>query len=651
MTNAGAVPPAEPLIELRDIRKTYATEGGVTVEALRGISLTIRRGEFAAIVGASGSGKSTLMNIVGLLDRPTSGGYLFAGEDTGQLGIDARARLRRDAFGFVFQQYNLIAADSALENVELPAIYAGQASGTRRRRAEALLRRLGLGDRLQHRPSQLSGGEQQRVATARALINGGEIILADEPTGALDSRAGAETMALLKALAVEGHTVIVITHDRGIASLASRVIELADGKVVSDSGSTPLVVGTFHISVKRAGAAPWIADVGEAFKSARRAFSADRLRTFLTLLGIIIGVASVIGLMAIGEGSRQTVLDQLAVFGTNRLYVTPGNESDHGPGGTLSGEDADLVREVPNVAAAMPYLEGQVTVRFGDVDIRTTAAAVTTDFPRILSWPIGKGLFFTQEDERDLATVAVLGRKVAHALFPDGTDPVAKFVLIDNVPFQVIGVLSEKGAVSGDTDDDDTIVIPFPTSSRRIFGTSNLSWISVLIDDVHRSDQTAQDIVKQLTTKHRILDFEVYNKAASIETQSKTADVFTMLLGLTAAMSLLVGGIGVMNVMLISVTERTREIGIRMATGARRQDILFQFLAEAMMLSAVGGLAGLLSGHLVGLVVAMAGVRVIFTLHAALAALSCGVFAGLIFGLMPARRAALLEPMAALARE
>jgi macrolide transport system ATP-binding/permease protein len=651
MTIIGGATPAPALIELHDIRKTYATEDGVAVEALRGISLSIQRGEFAAIVGASGSGKSTLMNILGLLDRPTAGGYLFAGEDTAVLDVDARAQLRRDAFGFVFQQYNLIAADSALENVELPAIYAGHGSDIRRRRAEALLRRLGLGDRLKHRPSQLSGGEQQRVATARALINGGEIILADEPTGALDSRAGAETMALLKELAIEGHTVIVITHDRAIAGLASRIIEIADGSIVSDSGSALLPATTTPAPMKRVGSASWIADVGEALKAARRALSTDRLRTSLTLLGIIIGVASVIGLMAIGEGSRRTILDQLAVFGTNRLYVTPGNESGPGLGGTLSADDADLVREVPNVTAAMPYLEGQVTVRFGDVDVRTTAAAVTTDFPRILSWPMGKGLFFTKEDERSLATVAVLGRKVARALFQDGTDPLARFVLINNVPFQVVGVLSEKGALSGDTDDDDTIVIPFPTGSRRIFGTSNLSWISVLIDDIHRSDRTVQDVVAKLEMKHRVLDFEVYNRAGSIEAQSRTADVFTMLLGLTAAISLLVGGIGVMNVMLISVTERTREIGIRMATGARRQDILCQFLAEALMLSAVGGLGGLIAGHLVGLTVGVAGVRVVFTLHAALAALSCGMLAGMIFGFMPARRAALLEPVVALARE
>jgi macrolide transport system ATP-binding/permease protein len=651
MMNAGAVPPAKPLIELRDIRKTYTTEGGVTVEALRGISLTIRRGEFAAIVGASGSGKSTLMNIVGLLDRQTEGDYLFSGQDTTRLDIDARARRRRDAFGFVFQQYNLIAADSALENVELPAIYAGQASDTRRGRAKALLRRLGLGDRLNHRPSQLSGGEQQRVATARALINGGEVILADEPTGALDSIAGRETMGLLQELATEGHTVIVITHDSAIANLANRVIELADGRIVSDSGSQPLAVTTLARTVARAGGSPWLADIGEAFKAARRALATDRLRTGLTLLGIIIGVASVIGLMAIGEGSRQSVLDQLSVFGTHRLYVSPGNESGHGLGGTLSAEDAELVREIPNVSAAMPYLQGQVTARFGNVDVRTTATAVTTDFPRILSWPIGKGQFFTKADERSLATVAVLGRKVADELFQGGTDPVARFILINNVPFQVIGVLSAKGAISGDADDDDTIVIPFPTGSRRIFGTPNLSWISVQIDDIHRSDQTVQDITSLLAAKHRVLDFDVYNRAAGIEAQGRAANVFTILLGMTAAISLLVGGIGVMNVMLISVTERTREIGIRMATGAGRLDILYQFLAEALMLSAVGGFVGLVSGHLVGLIVAVAGVRVIFTLHAALAALSCGIFAGLIFGFIPARRAALLEPVAALARE
>ncbi len=639
-----------PLIELRDIGKTYATGGSVAVTVLRGLSLIIRSGEFVAIMGASGSGKSTLMNLLGLLDKPSRGQYFFAGEDVAALDRDALAQLRRDAFGFVFQHYNLIPMASARENVELPAIYAGLSATVRRARADGLLTRLGLGERLDHRPNQLSGGQQQRVSIARALMNGGRIILADEPTGALDSRSGAAVMALLKELAAEGHTVILITHDRSVAEAADRIIEIADGQITADTGSITSATA-LPTRFGDDSTASLAMDVAEALKAARRALSANALRTALTLLGIIIGVASVIALMAIGEGSKQTVLDQLAIFGTNRLYVVPGNEVGRGPGGTLSAQDADLVRDVPNVAAAMPYLQGQVTVRYGHVDARTTATAVTTDYPRILNWPLRDGVFFTAQDERGLATVAVIGQKVARTLFPDGVGPVRKFILINNVPFQVIGVLSEKGAISGDADDDDTIAIPFSTGSQRIFGTPNLSWISVLVDDLGKAMQTSGDITTVLTAKHHIHDFTVYNKAASIAARSEAQNSLTLLLGFTAAISLLVGGIGVMNIMLMSVAERTREIGIRMTTGARTRDILRQFLTEALMLSGAGGLAGLLLGHLAGLAATLAGTRVIFTLHAAVAAVLCGMLTGLVFGFIPARRAARLEPVMALARE
>ncbi len=643
-----------PLIELVDLRKTYVTGETVAVEVLRGVSLTIRAGEFVAIMGQSGSGKSTLMNILGCLDKPTGGSYRFAGRDVAELSRDDLARLRRDAFGFVFQQYNLIPTVTAAENVEIPATYAGLDRDKRQARAAGLLTRLGLGDRIDHRPSQLSGGQQQRVSIARALMNGGRIILADEPTGALDSATGAEVMTLLADLAEQGHTIVLITHDREIAGAAHRVIEIRDGVIVSDSGSPADAAakqraGPLRVADTMASA---ISDMREALHAGGRALAANPFRTALTLLGIIIGVASVIALLAIGEGAKRSVLAQLAIFGTNRMYVIPGGESSRGPGGRLLNSDADLVRDVANVAAAMPYLKGGVTVRAGNIDYPADGVAITTDFPRILNWAVENGVFFTRNDERSLATVAVIGTKLAARLFPDGSDPVQRMILVNNVPFQVIGVLSSKGALSGDSDDDDTIVFPFSTGSTRIYGKQELSWISVLVEDLSRADETASAITAVLETAHHVRDFRVFNKAATIQAQDRTQNTLTLLLGFTAAISLLVGGIGVMNVMLMTVTERTREIGIRMATGARTIDILRQFLTEAMMVSGVGGLAGAALGILGGVGAAVLfHMPVIFSGLATFGAVLCAVMTGLLFGFMPALRAARLEPVAALARE
>ena len=641
-----------PLISLQEVTRTYG-EGEAAVQVLRGISFDIYAGEFVAIMGASGSGKSTLMNILGLLDRPTTGRYLFGGQSVEALTRDERAAFRCNIFGFVFQQYNLIPTATAIANVEAPAVYAGLTTSERHERATALLSLLGLHDRSDHRPMELSGGQQQRVSIARALMNGGSVILADEPTGALDSTSGREVMDLLAKLANDGHTIILITHDPHVAEAADRLIEIADGKIISDNGSsTPLHTSEVqqfaglpaHARLTRR------ADIAEAVHAARHALLANPFRSFLTLLGIIIGVASVIALLGVGEGARQSIMEQTAVFGTNRLYVQPGGQDPRGLGGTLTAQDASIVGSVPNVSTAMPYLTGQVTVRAGNIDIRTTATAVTSDYPRVLNWATSEGSFFTARDDAGLATVVVIGSKVRDRLFPDGASPLARFILVNNVPFQVVGVLSSKGAFSGDSDDDDTIAIPFSTGSQRIFGTPNVSWISVLLDDASQSEQTVKLITDRLKASHHMEDFTIYNRAAAVQAQSEIADALTLFLGFVAAISLLVGGIGVMNIMLTTVSERTREIGIRMATGAKSSDIMRQFLTEAILLAAVGGATGLILGYLLGLAAFLAGARVIFTLHAMLAAFSSAALAGLVFGFMPARRAARLDPVVALAR-
>jgi len=639
-----------PLIELVDIEKIIGNETGLRTTVLRGLSLKIYAGEFVAITGASGSGKSTLMNILGCLDRPTSGEYRLAGRVVTDLDHDDLAHLRRSVFGFIFQQYHLLSRLSALDNVAMPGLYAGMQREDRERHASALLERLGLAHRSVNRPNQLSGGQQQRVSIARALMNGGNVILADEPTGALDSRTGEEVMSLLASLAAAGHTVILITHDRHLAAKAPRIIDIRDGQIAADSGAR--VGGGVSSTIPRisATASTLVGNI-EILRSAVFALRANLLRTSLTLLGMIIGVASIMALSGIGLGAQDAVMKQLAVFGVNRLYVIPGGENPRSPGGQLTQADVELVAAIPGVEAAMPYLYGKVTLRSGRTDVQSQGVAVTTDFPKILNWSMQQGSFFTQDDERRLATVAVIGKKVRDELFPDPANPLRQFILVNNVPFQVIGVLSGKGALSGDADDDDKIVFPFSTGSQRIFGTPNLSWISVLLKDLENADATTEAVAATLEKHHRVKDFSVYNRAASIQAQRHTQQTMTLLLALTATISLLVGGIGIMNIMLMTVTERTREIGIRLAIGARPRDILRQFLAEATILSVLGGLAGLVTGIAVGLTAFGFGMPVIFSLHAALGGLLSALFVGITFGFLPARRASLMNPVAALTRE
>ena len=652
---------AIPLIELKDINRTFVTGGGVEVRALRGIDLKIYPGEFLAIVGQSGSGKSTLMNLLGCLDRPSSGEYRFAGRDIKSFDADGLAWLRREAFGFVFQSYNLLAGATAEENVEVPAIYAGLSHSEREIRAEALLSSLGLGERMDHRPSQLSGGQQQRVSIARALMNGGKIILADEPTGALDSESGVEVMALLEDLARKGHTVILITHDNEVAEHADRVIEFRDGQILKDTGHAEGAIDPKQNSklrdlfLSRKASSFW-SGTGEAIRMALRSLKANVFRTILTLLGIVIGVASVVAMLAIGEGSRQDIVDRIGSIGTNMLTLQPARVEGQRRNmpSTLAFDDADAILEsVPNLLSVMPEIEGNYTVRYGRQDHQTQVTATSESLPEARNWPLAQGVFFTREDSDNYTSVAVLGATVADTLFPNGENPLGEYVLIKNVPFQVIGILTRKGGSSGfmGGDQDDTVIIPLKTGALRLFGVKVASTIAVAVDDIEIISQTETDLTQFLAARHGSEDFRIFNSAELLETVAASQDTFTILLGSVAAISLLVGGIGVMNIMLVSVTERTREIGIRMATGARQSDILSQFLAEAIVVSGVGGLIGVAVGVGVGLILRAFDISIMFTSQPMILAFSCAAATGLVFGFAPARKAARLDPVVALSNE
>ncbi|PCK88990.1 macrolide ABC transporter permease/ATP-binding protein MacB [Pseudomonas viridiflava] len=649
-----------PLIDLRAIRKSYGGGDSPQVNVLQGIDLSIHAGEFVAIVGASGSGKSTLMNILGCLDRPTSGEYLFAGENVAELGSDELAWLRREAFGFVFQGYHLIPSGSAQENVEMPAIYAGTPAAQRHARAAALLDRLGLGSRTGNRPHQLSGGQQQRVSIARALMNGGHIILADEPTGALDSHSGAEVMTLLDELASQGHVVILITHDRDVAARARRVIEISDGRIVSDTLSETTgdaqptdALQAVDLRARLAqgsnARSAWKGELLDAVQAAWRVMWINRFRTALTLLGIVIGVASVVVMLAVGEGSKRQVMAQMSSFGSNIIYLNGKAPSPRAPKGIITLEEVAALGDLPEVRMIMPVNGGQAGVRFGNVDHSSYVGGNDTHFPAIFNWPVVEGSYFTEADEQSAAAVAVIGHKVRQKLFGERIDPIGQYILIENVPFQVVGVLQEKGASSGDLDSDNRIAIPYSAASIRLFGSQDPEYITIATrdaDNVKQAEAAIRNLLNQLHNGKQ--DYELTNNAAMIQAEARTQNTLSLMLGSIAAISLLVGGIGVMNIMLMTVRERTREIGIRMATGARQSDILRQFLTEAVMLSVVGGLAGIVLALGMGTVLLLSNVAVAFSLSAVAGAFGCALITGVIFGFMPARKAARLDPVAAL---
>ena len=643
------------LLELKGVSRTYTT-GGEPLTVLKDVSLTIQSGEFVAIMGASGSGKSTMMNIIGCLDKPSVGSYHVRGIDIATLNGDALAALRRDTFGFIFQRYNLMSDLSAIENAEVPAVYRGMPKNQRETHASDILIELGLADRLQHHPNQLSGGQQQRVSIARALMNGGPVILADEPTGALDSTGGKEVMAILEKLNAKGHTIILVTHDANIAAYAHRIVHIADGCITSDEQKKKEITNkqdTVSETVKdeKAGAAV----LGESLKMAFRSLVNNRMRTALTMLGIIIGVASVVALMAIGNGAKQEVVERIQAMGADLMTIARGARNVRATGAPVTSfvpEDLPSIARVPGVSFANPESESPSLLRFGNLDLTVTVVGTGEDFPQVHDWLPKSGVFFTAEHVKRYAQVVTLGQTVAANLFPGGVDPLGQYILIGNAPFLVIGVLSMKGTSARGDDLDNSVWLPYTTAGARIFGQRYFNRIVVRVKP--GADMTAVQVGLHdlLLKRHGKEDFNIRNMAETIATANETQNTLTYLLAAIAVISLIVGGIGVMNIMLVSVTERTREIGIRMAIGARGFDVLFQFLTEAVMVCFIGGLVGVFFGIGSGLAISsLAGWRVIFTIPPILIAFGFAFLTGIIFGYLPAKKAAQLDPIEALARD
>lgn len=611
--------------------------------------MDIHAGEFVAIVGTSGSGKSTLMNILGLLDRPTAGCYHLAGQDVAQLGRDAQAGLRNRLFGFVFQQYNLIPTLSALENVALPASHGGASRAARQARAAALLQRLGLGHRLHARPAQMSGGQQQRVSIARALMNGGAVILADEPTGALDAESGRQVMRLLTGLAEQGHTVILITHDNDIAARAGRVIRISEGQITADSGPSAPARTVPALPAARHRRAAFLPALREAARAALAAIAASPVRTALTLSGIVIGVASVVAMLAIGRGAQEEFIARASAIGTNWVVISADQDSRM-PRRPLLPEDARALKGLPNVAGVMPGRWEQAAVSAGPLSIDTDVLGTDGDFRVVHDWDVARGGFFTAQDERAGSPVLLLGATVARMLFPDGRDPTGEFVMVNMAPFLVGGVLQAKGLDDEGGDRDKLVVMPLASLESRVYGPDELSVVVVALHSMARLAETNALLRAVMIQRHGGEDFWLTDAAGAFQQAEAERAAQNLLLGAIAAISIFVGGIGVMNIMFITVRERTREIGIRAATGASVRDILTQFLTEAVVLSALGGLAGLALAGGVGAVAAWGfGMPVVFSVTVGLGALAGATLMGAGFGLVPAIRAARLSPVEALA--
>jgi macrolide transport system ATP-binding/permease protein len=647
----------QPIIAISGLVRRFQT-GGEAVAVLKGVDLDIHRGEMVAIMGQSGSGKSTLMNILGCLDRATEGSYRFAGKDVSKLDADQLAALRREHFGFIFQRYQLLPDLDAVENVEVPAVYAGADARARRERAISLLTRLGLGERLDHRPNALSGGQQQRVSVARALMNGGEVILADEPTGALDSRSGKELMALLKELHADGHTIIIVTHDPQIAAQAERVIEIADGEIVADRHTVePRRIAASTAEIKTA--ASWrrgLDRTGEALRMALRAMGAHKLRTFLTMLGIIIGIASVVSVVALGQGSQQTVLENISSIGTNTINVYPGSgfgDMRSGRVRTLRPSDAEALAGQPYADSVTPQVSSNATALYRNTATSVSITGVGADYFQVNGRTFTAGSGFGADGIEAMAQEAVIDQTAATAIFTNGEDPLGQVIMLGRVPVRIIGVVANSTGF-GPGGNNANVYVPYTSAMSRILGQSWLNAIAVRVADDYDTEQAEAEITELLTRLHGgTEDFFLQNTDTIRETIQSTTATLTLLISTIAVISLVVGGIGVMNIMLVSVSERTKEIGIRMAVGARRSDILRQFLIEAILVCFAGGAAGVALSFALGagLQAMVSGARLAYSTESIVVAILSASLIGVIFGFMPARSAARLDPVEALARE
>jgi len=657
------------MITLKDVKKTYRM-GDSEIGALRGVSLAMEAGDFVAIMGPSGSGKSTLMHVIGLLDAPDAGSYVLDGKEVSRLSQDELAVLRRDAVGFIFQQFNLLPRMSAWENVSLPLLYSSRRLDFEK--SKKVLDQVGLGDRALHKPNELSGGQQQRVAIARSLINHPRIILADEPTGNLDSVSEKEIITILKGLNESGITVVIVTHEEEIGREAKRLIRMKDGTIQSDERLRPVASGSSKDGVekKREKTEPLpptvvsrLSDLWEHCRQGFRMLASNKVRTGLSMLGILIGVAAVVAMLALGRGAQTSIEKQLSSLGSNLLVLRPGAVTvggvslDAGSVTRLTLDDAaNIVNQIRSVQEASPSVQGRGQVTYRDKNWSTQILGAGSSYARMRAATPEVGRFFTEDDNNQRKRVAVVGLTIVREVF-GGQDPIGEMIKINKVSFQVIGIAPEKGS-NGFRDQDDVVIIPVLTAMHRLLGKDYVDYIDVQVADGEDIAAAQKETMDLMLRMHKVPPsqqqgaFQIRNMADIQAALSESSRTMSLLLACIAAISLIVGGIGIMNIMLVSVTERTREIGLRKAVGAERWDILSQFLVEATVVGVVGGLGGIVLGWSVTkLLSVLSGWATSVSLGSVFLAFFFSASIGIIFGIYPARKASLLNPIEALRYE
>ncbi|MFC0323299.1 MacB family efflux pump subunit [Gallibacterium melopsittaci] len=642
------------IIEIKDLNK-YFGEGENRVHILKNINLEIQQGDFIAIIGTSGSGKSTLMNIIGCLDTPTDGSYLITGQETASLSADQLSELRQQRFGFIFQRYNLLPTLNAQENVALPAVYTGMNKEQRLQRAAQLLDKLGLTNKMENLPNQLSGGQQQRVSIARALMNGGDIILADEPTGALDSKSGEMVMEILQQLHQEGHTIILVTHDQHIAQFASRIIEIKDGEIIRDHRQNHnFQQRAISQSKTNKGFGFYRDQFIEALHMSVKAIISHKLRSLLTMLGIIIGITSVVCVVALGNGSQQKVLQNINSLGTNTMDIYNGTgfgdrraESMQ----NLTVADSEALMKQPYIESVTPNSSVSGTLTYRNNAFTAQVRGVSEQYFNVKGIYSSAGTLFTAQDVRLNQSVAIIDQNTQQRIFKD-QNPLGQIIMINKKPLKIIGVVNTAN-VMGINSENLNIWIPYTTAMNKISGEKKISSITVKVSEGISTAAAEKNVTTLLLSRHGKKDFFILNTDTIKQTIESTTNTMKLLISSIALISLIVGGIGVMNIMLVSVTERTKEIGVRMAIGAKQQNILQQFLIEAVLVCLVGGIIGICLSGIIGVLFNqfMTDFTMLFSTFSIVVAVLCSTLIGIIFGYVPAQNAAKLNPITALSQE